>query len=392
MGSSLAGRILYKIMKKILFLTGTRADFGKLKPLMRAVEDAQELECHIFITGMHTLNKYGKTELEVKKEFTENTFVFYNQHLGEPMEVVLANTIKGLSRYIHENKPDLLVVHGDRVEALAGAIAGSVNNVLVCHVEGGERSGTIDELIRHSVSKLSHLHMVANEEAKTRLLQMGEDESSVFVIGSPDIDIMKSKSLPSLGEVKSRYEIPFEQYGILLYHPVTTALDTIYQDTQILCEALKKSNKKFVVIFPNNDEGSQVILDCYEQFKGDDNFKVFPSIKFERFLTLLKNAQVIIGNSSAGIREAPAYAVPTINMGSRQNSRYLHNTIINCDFDLDKITNELSSLFDMPATNVVEASDYFGSGNSAQQFIEVLLSKNLWELSPQKLFIDRVEA
>ena len=138
-------------MKNILFLTGTRADFGKLKSLMHAVDDHTAFECSVFITGMHTLKKYGFTANEVKKSGFTNTYTYINQHHGDPMEMVLAETIKGLSRYIHEAKPDLLVIHGDREEALAGAIVGALTNTKVCHIEGGERSGTIDESIRHSV-------------------------------------------------------------------------------------------------------------------------------------------------------------------------------------------------------------------------------------------------
>nr|WP_206513225.1 UDP-N-acetylglucosamine 2-epimerase [Vibrio alfacsensis] len=143
------------------------------------------------------------------------------------MDIVLSKTIQGLSDYVQDLKPDMIVVHGDRVEALAGAIVGSLNNILVAHIEGGEVSGTIDELIRHSVSKMSHLHFVSNDFARKRLIQLGECESSIFVIGSPDLDIMKSKELPSLLDVKDRYDIDFDKYSILMYHPVTTALNEL---------------------------------------------------------------------------------------------------------------------------------------------------------------------
>jgi len=153
------------------------------------------------------LAKYGNTVDEVRKEGFRNIHTFINQTSSMPMDVVLANTINGLSNYIQEFRPDMIVVHGDRVEALAGAIVGALNNILVAHIEGGERSGTVDESMRHSISKLAHLHFVANKEAEKRLVQMGENKSQIFIIGSPDIDIMLSKSLPSLQKVKRRYGI-----------------------------------------------------------------------------------------------------------------------------------------------------------------------------------------
>ncbi|MDF5252590.1 UDP-N-acetylglucosamine 2-epimerase, partial [Vibrio parahaemolyticus] len=147
-------------MKKMLFLTGTRADFGKLKSLISKVEENPALEAHIFITGMHMMAKYGMTANEVDKAGFKSTYRYINQNGFDSMDVVLSKTIQGLSDYVKELGPDMIVIHGDRVEAMAGDIVGALNNILVAHVEGGEVSGTIDELIRHSVSKMSHLHFV----------------------------------------------------------------------------------------------------------------------------------------------------------------------------------------------------------------------------------------
>ncbi len=188
-------------MKKILFLTGTRADLGKMKRLMCAVNDAPDFECTVFVTGMHTLGRYGYTVKEVEKLGIEKLHIFMNQIHSEPMELVLANTIVGLSRFVHENIPDLIVVHGDRVEALAGATVGSLRNILVAHIEGGELSGTIDEVLRHAISKLSHVHFVSNTDAEDRLKQLGEDPKTVSVIGSPEIDTMLSAELPDYRDV-----------------------------------------------------------------------------------------------------------------------------------------------------------------------------------------------
>ncbi len=373
--------------KKILFLSGTRADFGKLKSLIKIVDETEGFDYNIFATGMHLLSLYGSTYTEIEKSGFKNIHKFINQYIGEPMEMILANTIQGLSRYVHEKRPDMIVIHGDRVEALAGAIVGSLNNILVAHVEGGERSGTIDELIRHSVTKLSHIHLVANQEAKQRIIQMGENEKSVFIIGSPDIDIMKSNTLPSIDKVKSYYDIGFKKYHIVLFHPVTTEKDKFKIYAKEFVDALIESKENFVVIYPNNDEGAKYILDEYKRLENNSKFRIFPSIRFEYFLVLIKNALSIIGNSSAGIREAPIYGIPTINVGTRQNARFKSKTIINVDYDKQAIKNAIKNI-----TNTERVCcSYFGEGKSNVLFKKLLLNQDIWNTSLQKIFIDRIE-
>lgn len=371
--------------KKILFITGTRADYGKLKPLMLNIENSENFECHIFATGMHTLSRYGLTYDEIRKTGFKNIFTYINQDAScnISMDIILSNTIEGISRYIHEFSPDMIVVHGDRVEALAGAIVGALNNVLVAHIEGGELSGTVDELIRHAVSKLSHLHFVSNEYAKKRLIQMGEIDDSVFVIGSPDIDVMLSDSLPSLEQVKQRYEINFDRYGIFIYHPVTTEFDNLESHINAVINALKKLEMNFVVIFPNNDMGCEIIFKAFKRLENNPKYKIFSSLRFEFFLTLLKNAYVVIGNSSAGIREAPVFGVPTINIGTRQENRFLSPSIINVDADKDAIIHAFNNL---PLR--LEPSYHFGDGNSAERFMKIIDNGGVWKTPCQKQFQD----
>ncbi|MED1745801.1 UDP-N-acetylglucosamine 2-epimerase [Brevibacillus borstelensis] len=369
--------------KKIMFLTGTRADFGKLKSLIRAVDDSPLFECSIFVTGMHTLSRYGYTVEEVYKEGYKNIHTFMNQIHGEPMDLVLANTIGGLSRFIHEDKPDLIVVHGDRIEALAGAIVGSLNNILVAHIEGGELSGTIDESIRHSVSKLSHLHFVANKEAATRLEQLGEKTENIYIIGSPDIDIMLSDKLPSLSDAQKRYNIHFENFGIVLYHPVTTEIEHMREYANNLVRALIDSGHNYVVIYPNNDLGSNDILAEYKKLENNHRFRIFPSLRFEYFLTLLKNAQFIIGNSSAGIHEAPVFGLPTINIGTRQRNRFFHNSIYHISNDYSEIIQATRNVL---KTVRREPCFSFGFGNSTELFMKVLEEGAIWQTSKQKHF------
>jgi UDP-N-acetylglucosamine 2-epimerase (hydrolysing) len=291
--------------------------------------------------------------------------------------------MEGLGRYVREYPPDLIVVHGDRIEALAGAIVGALNNILVAHIEGGEVSGTVDDLIRHAVSKLAHLHFVANTEAKSRLLQMGEERSTVFVIGSPDIDIMFSESLPSIEEAKQRYDIEFDEYAVFTYHPVTTEVRDLRQRIQAVVAALRASGWNYVVIYPNNDMGAEIILEHIEPLSDDPHFRVFPSIRFEHFLTLLRNAKAIVGNSSAGIREAPAYCVPAVNIGTRQMNRFQHSSIVTVGDDTQEILNALN---DLPQIQV--PSHHFGTGNSSELFLQCFRDPAFWQTPCQKQFQD----
>lgn len=373
-----------QLKKSILFLTGTRADFGKIKALLAAVDACEDVDYGIFVTGMHMLERYGATYKEVVKSGFSNIFPFVNQHRSEPMEAVLANTVAGLSRYVHEMQPQMIVVHGDRVETLAGAIVGAMTNRLVAHIEGGELSGTIDELIRHAVSKLSHIHFVANDEAKVRLVQMGEIADTVFVIGSPDVDAMKSKTLPSIAEAKSRYGISFGSYSIAMFHPVTTEHEFMATYARHFVDALLAADEDFIVVLPNNDLGCDFIFEEYKRLEGNPKFVIRPSFRFEHFLTLLKNAKLIVGNSSAGIREAPYYGIPTVNVGTRQRNRFFHSSIISTGYAVSEI---LSGIQRASLLDASPAFEHFGSGDSAKKFIEIITAEQTWRTDRQKQFV-----
>ena len=375
------------IIKKIVFLTGTRADFGKLKSLIAITSKNRRFEVHIFVTGMHMNPKYGRTVNEIEKCGYKNIFTYYNHMDYDSMDVVLSKTINGFSSFVKDIRPDLIVVHGDRVETLAGAIVGALNNILTAHIEGGEVSGTIDELIRHSVSKLSHLHFVSNSIAKKRLIQMGELPKSIFEIGSPDIDILLSSKLPSINEVKKYYEINYNSYGIVLFHPVVTEMEEIKNHARNLADALIESGRNYVVIYPNNDKGSDKIFDEYERLRESDKIRYLPSLRFEYFLTLLKNAEFIIGNSSSGIIEAPYYSTPSINIGTRQNNRVKNKDIIHCDYSKQEILDAIKKVVVAKNSKIKKL---FGSGGSDKKFLKIVSGDQVWKISKQKMFQDLI--
>jgi UDP-N-acetylglucosamine 2-epimerase (hydrolysing) len=367
-------------------LTGTRADFGKLKPLILAADARPDVDVTVVATGMHLLDRYGFTVLEVRRlPSSIRVREFANQTEGASMDAVLADTITALGALMDE-PPDLLVVHGDRVEALAGASFGALRRIPVAHVEGGERSGTIDGILRHAISKLCHLHLVANEEAARRVEQLGEDPATIRVIGSPDIDAMLSDDLPTLDEVRRSYEIGFDRYAVVLYHGVTTEPPEVVGATaRSLIEAVRAIGLPAVVIYPNNDPGSEAILGVYAGFSGDDDLRIFPSVRFEAFLTLLHGAEVVVGNSSAGIREAPLYGVPTVNVGTRQRDRFHHASIISCGGTREEISDALDRAL---AVERLPAGGHFGDGDSAAHFATLLAEPATWDIDLDKRFLD----
>lgn len=373
-------------MKKIVFITGTRADYGKMKPLMKEVERSDSLEAYIYVSGMHLIGVLGDTYNEVLKDEYKNVQVAYGLANTRVASYDLGDVICNLTGYIKKINPDMIVVHGDRIDALAGAAVGALNNILVAHIEGGELSGTIDESLRHAISKLSHIHFVSNSEAKDRLIQMGEMEQLIYIIGSPDIDVMLSEKLPSIDTVKGRYQIQFDKYAILMYHPVTTEYEKLANNIKEVVNAVIESDKNYIVVYPNNDKGYELILNEYKRFGDSSQFKVFPSIRFEYFLTLLKNAEFIIGNSSAGIRESSVYGIPDIDIGTRQNRRYSLVTSKNIQHVAENKNEILRAIGRISEFAV--ASSQFGDGCSSNAFMKVLNDGNIWQTNIQKNFVD----
>ena len=374
-------------MNKIAFLTGTRADYGKIKQILRVINERKMFKTHIFVTGMHMLEKFGNTASEVIADGFGEITCDEEYHYEPRMDMAISNVIRNFSHFVRDSAPNMVVVHGDRLDAIAGAIVAAFNNILVAHIEGGEISGTIDESIRHAVSKFAHLHFVANDEAKRRLIQLGEPERLIFPIGSPDIDVMVGDTLPSLAKVRERYEITFDDpYAILLYHPVVSEVESIGEYIETILTSLKRAAVNCVAIYPNNDPGNEMIREAYHRLAGDRHFRIIPSMRFEYFLTLLKNTQFIIGNSSAGVREACVYGVPAIDIGNRQAARYSPNILQN-------VLHVPHS--DAAIVAAIESVDkhrhkctYFGSGGSAEAFHDILTQPGIWDMSTQKQFID----
>ncbi|MEP2533127.1 UDP-N-acetylglucosamine 2-epimerase [Shimia sp.] len=369
--------------RNILFLTGTRADFGKLKPLAIALRDAG-FGISFFVTGMHMLDRYGRTKIEVHRLPGVTKHEYLNQRPGDPQDIVLAKTVVGFSDYITETRPDLVVVHGDRIEALAGALVAATNYIPCAHIEGGEVSGTIDEIYRHCNTKLASHHFVSSQDAKRRVMAMGEPSGSVHVIGSPELDFHADSSGVTLDEVKDHYDIPFEEFGIVVFHPVTSEQATMGAQAHALFGELDASGRNFIVIAPNNDPGSEDIFAVLDALPPE-RFRQYPSMRFNHFSELMKNAACMLGNSSAGVREAPFLGLPSLDIGTRQTNRAQSDSVFSC-----------------PATDQAAIADFlttqwgqrhaphtgFGEGRAADRFVTALEDDTFWTQALQKAFHD----
>jgi UDP-N-acetylglucosamine 2-epimerase (hydrolysing) len=369
--------------KAILFVTGTRADFGKLEPLAVAARDAG-FTVSFFVTGMHMLARYGLTKIEVQRLPGVTTHEYLNQREGDPQDIILAKTVTGFSDFVREQKPDLVVIHGDRVEALSCALVCATNYIRSAHIEGGEVSGTIDEIYRHCNSKLASHHFVSSADAGRRVQALGEDGSNVHVIGSPELDFHAGASGVTLDEVKSRYAIPFDDFGICTFHPVTSEAATMAQQAQDLFGALEASRRNFVVIAPNNDPGSAGIFDAIDTLPTD-RFRVLPSMRFAHFSELMKNAACMVGNSSAGVREAPFLGLSSLDVGTRQTDRAKAPSVHFADAsDSGKIATFLQDHW----AEHHPRDDSFGAGAAATRFVATLQSESFWKGDLQKRFRD----
>ncbi|MFN3161834.1 MAG: UDP-N-acetylglucosamine 2-epimerase [Rubinisphaera brasiliensis] len=369
-------------MKKLLFLSGTRADFGKVEPLARAAQDSG-YDVTFFVTGMHMLEKYGLTKVEVHRTFPK-VAEFVNQRQGDTMDTILSKTILGFSDYVMEAKPDAVFVHGDRVEAFAGAIVCATNYIPCVHIEGGEVSGTIDEMFRHCNTKLSSSHLVSSDSAKHRVMALGESEDQIHVIGSPELDVHLQPSGVTLDEVRDRYQITFEDYGICIFHPVTSEVESMGQQARDLFRSLEQSGREFVIVAPNNDPGSEAIFEAIDKLPKE-RFRVLPSMRFRHFSELMKNASAFVGNSSAGVREVPFLGIPSLNIGTRQTNRALSEEMQNCLAEDDEAIQAF--LRDVWGKRLPRHSG-FGSGRATERFMALLNSGAFWNSPLQKNFVD----
>ena len=323
-------------MKKLLYVSGSRAEYGIMKRLLKKLDEDSEISLDIVVTGMHLLKEYGEAYKEVEKEFKITKKVNIEISNKNNYEILHSMSIamEEFSKYFRDNSYDALILLGDRYEILPVAITAAFNNIPIIHIHGGEKTlGNYDEFIRHSITKMSKLHLVATEEYKKRVIQLGENPDTVKNLGSLGVANVLEMRLLNKKELEDIIEEIKKPYYVVLFHPETISEISLEEQTNNLIEALSKFREKYDFIFigSNSDTGSDKIQKIIQKFVKENNYKRFVSLQNFEYFSLLKYSEGLIGNSSSGIIEVPSLKVATINIDNRQLGRAKGKTIIDCD-------------------------------------------------------------
>ncbi len=373
-------KVMAKRKRKILFITERRADYSRLKPIMKAVQKSKKLKLLLVVTGTHLLESFGHTRKVIEADgfkvdaaipmFTRN-----DPDDGATMVKAMGKALIGFAKVLRRLKPDLIFAGFDLGGNFAAAIAGMHMNIHVSHIQGGEVTGTIDEVIRHGITKFAHIHFPATEASRKRIVKLGEDPKYVFVVGASSLDTIKSLNYLPKTRICKRYNLDHKRKLILfLQHPVTTEVNEVVKQINASIKAIQVINRKYgtesLAIYSNNDAGGKSIISKLKQ----SGIKVIPHIVYEDFLNLMKVASVLVGNSSAGIHEAPSFGLPTVNIGTRQQFRQRGQNLIEVDYDQYEIQNAIrKALFDKKlARRVKQAKNPYDQGPTAKQIVKIL--------------------
>lgn len=366
--------------RKVLFITERRADYSRLKPIMKMVQKSSKLELQLIVTGMHLLKKFGETKKNITRdgfEIDKTVPIFDEEDKDDGASMVkgMGKALIAFSEIFPKLKPDIVFTGFDIGANFAAGITGMHLNIPVVHIQGGEVSGTVDEVIRHAMTKFSHIHFAATEKSAKRIIKLGEDPKYVFNVGSPSLDTIHNIDYPSKAVMAERYGFdPVKSLIIVLQHPVTTEVDEVVSQIEETIEAVKEVNKKFnaqaLAVYSNNDAGGKRIVD----YIRESGIASYPHIPYEDFLRLMNVASVLVGNSSAGIHEAPSLKLPTVNIGTREQLRERGANVIDVDYKKSQIVKAIEkSLFDKDFRKIINKSrNPYDNGNTAQQVVKIL--------------------
>jgi GDP/UDP-N,N'-diacetylbacillosamine 2-epimerase (hydrolysing) len=363
--------------KKIAVITGSRADFGLMTPVLFAIDKSKKLDLQLYITGLHLMPKFGKTANEVKKLFpraVDVRAIFKNDERSAAANFsgVLINKLIGAFK---KNRPDFVLILGDRPEMLSAALACLYLGIPIGHIHGGEKTTTVDESARHAITKLSHLHFPATKEAAERIAKMGEDLWRIKIVGAPALDVILHEPLPNRKKLfKSLGLNPEKPVILLTQHPVSEDYKNSGKQIAETLAAVKSFNLPVIVIYPNSDAGGgKIISEINKQIKNP-NFYIFSSLPYKDFLAMEREAAVWTGNSSAAIIESASFKTPVVNIGNRQSGRPQGKNIINVWYDREQIKSAVKkSLTDKNYLNSLKkVKNYWGDGKTGPRVAKIL--------------------
>ncbi len=380
--------------RKICVITGTRAEYGLLRHLIKLINDSSEFELQLIVTGSHLSKKFGQTYKEIEVDgFIINRKIDLLLVSDTPVGLAKSTSLglMGFGDAFDSLNPDLILVLGDRFEILSAVIAAMFARIPIAHLHGGELTeGLIDEAIRHSITKFSHLHFVGNEEYRKRVIQLGENPKTVFNVGGLGVDAIRNINLLSKAELESSLGIKFKNKNLLItFHPVTLEKNTSSAQMSELLDALSDLEDTCLIFtMPNADTDSRIIFELIESFVSrNKNAHVFTSLGQLRYLSCIAQVDAVVGNSSSGLAEVPTFKKATINIGDRQKGRLQSNSVINCNPISADIKNAIKkSYMDQFRKILLTAENPYGDGGAAQRIINTLGSVNIDSLIRKEFY------
>ena len=363
--------------RKILYITGTRADYGLMKSVLKEIKKHPELELEIVATGMHLMEEFGMTINEIKKDGFKihEIDATYENDNKESMANFIGKFVQLLTKKVKEIKPSIILLLGDRGEMLAGAIVGAYLTIPVAHLHGGEITSTVDEFSRHAITKLAHIHFPATENSAERIIKMGEDPSNVFVVGAPGLDSILNENLIEPTKLSEKYNLDLSKPILLLVqHPVTTEVEDAPTQIRETLEAISELRYQTILIYPNADAGGRKMIEVIKGYEKYPFIKSFKSIPHKEYLSLMRIASVLTGNSSSGIIEAPSFGLPVVNIGSRQEGRERTENVINVDYNKEQIKAAIKeALYDEDFKRIARnCKSPYGDGKASIRIADIL--------------------
>ena len=372
-------------MKKICVVTGTRAEYGLLYWLLKEIEADKELQLQLIVTGMHLSPEFGLTYKEIEKEFKINKKI--EMLLSSDTSVGISKSM-GLAQIsfaesYDELKPDIVIVLGDRYEIFSATSAAMIARIPIAHIHGGEKTeGAFDESIRHSITKMSHLHFTATNEYKNRVIQLGEHPSRVFNVGGMGIENIKRLKLLSKDEFEKSIEFKLNSKNILVtFHPVTLENSTAKEQFQQLLDAIDElEDTNIIFTKANSDTDGRVINQMIDEYvtKNFQKSVQFTSLGQLRYLSALQYVDAVVGNSSSGLAEAPSFKIGTINIGDRQKGRIKASSVIDCEPNKDSILKSFEKLYSKEFQETLKTTiNPYGDGYASKKIVEILKNVDL---------------
>ena len=366
--------------RKITVITGTRAEYGLLYPVMRAIQDHPELDLSIIATGMHLSPEHGYTITEIENDgFKVDAAVdmLLSNDTGASMAKSLGIGIIGITQALEQINPDIVLLLGDRDEPFAGAIAASQMNIPVAHLHGGDSTsgGCIDESIRHSITKFAHIHFPATEESAERIKKLGEETWRIHTVGAPGLDTILNTGLIPKEQLIKQYSLNTNEPLLLaVQHPVTTQPENAASEMRTTLEALSELGMQTILIYPNSDAGGRSMIEVIEEYENLPFLYTFKSLPHIEYLSLLNIADALVGNSSSGIIEASSFHLPVVNIGIRQEGRQRTDNVIDVAPGKEKIIEAINIAFhdETFKQKVNECVNPYGDGRAGLKIAEVL--------------------